>query len=336
MLLVKGRGIWDRRLAVRREGCHVVIPLSRSLTVDEIAAVKKRIRGAEVAVNRFVVESGRAKTLHEALAGRLPPQLLAKLPRSMDIVGEVAIVEVPAALDGYKRVLGEAILKSRRGIRMVLAKAGAVGGDFRLRGFEVIAGSGETETVYREHGCVYYLDLTKVYFSPRLSTERLRVARKVKSGETVVDLFAGVGPFSVLIAKSHRDAVVYAVDANPDAVQFLERNVAANRLNNVFPLLGDAREVAEKILLGRVDRVIMNLPERALEFVDVACRVLKSSGGVIHYYGFEAEPDTLGKAEEKLSMAILVAGRTRRFLESRLVRQVAPHEWQVAVDVWVF
>ena len=334
MLLVKRLKLLNSRLSVKGEGDFVVIPLSRELPTEEVSDLKMRLHGAEMASDGFEVSSKGAKTLRETIRDRLPFELLARLPRSLDIVGEVAIVEIPKGLEAYKGILGEAVIESRRGVKTVLAKAGAVSGEFRVREFETIAGSGKTETVYREHGCIYYLDPTKVYFSPRLSTERLRVARKVRSGEVVVDLFAGVGPFSILIAKQHSDAVVYAVDANPDAIRFLEKNTVVNRVNNVFPLLGDARKVAMK-LSGAADRIVMNLPEQALEFMNIACEVLKPSGGTVHYYGFEAEPNALEKAEDKLRIAVSKLHKSVSILEHRVVRSVAPHEWQVALDALI-
>jgi len=336
MLFVRGLELLDSQLTVEKNGDYVVIPLSRRLSAEEVAALKEQIREVDITVDRFDERKRRAQTLHDALKDRIPPQLLGRLPRSMDLVGRVAIVEIPPELKGYERLVGEAVMEVNRNVKTVLVKAGAVCGEYRLREFEVIAGTGETETVYREHGCVYHLDPTKVYFSPRLSQERWRIVQKVRSGEVVVDMFAGVGPFSIQTARKRRDVEVYAIDSNPDAIHFLEKNIAENKVNNVFPLLGDAREVVERSLAGKADRVIMNLPERAIEFVDVACKALKPSGGIIHYYGFEAEPDALKKGEEKLEKAVSSAGRTvRRVLDSRLVKPTAPHEWQVAVDALV-
>lgn len=336
ILNLKDLRLLNTRLVIRREEDHLAIPLSRRPTMEEAAIIRERLQEADIVADRFDEKGRRVKTLRETLADRLPPQLLTRLPRSMDIVGKVVIVEVPAELEAYKQLLGGAVLEVNRGVKTVLAKAGAVGGERRLREFEVIAGTGETETVYREHGCTYALDPVRVYFSPRLSQERLRIAQMAGGGEVVIDMFAGVGPFSIQIAKKHRDAKVYAIDVNPEAIQYLNLNVAANKVENVFPLLGDAREVVERDLAGKADRVIMNLPERAMEFIDVACKALKPSGGVIHYYGFEAEPNPLEKAEESLAGAVSEAGRAvKRVLGSRLVRGTAPHEWQVAVDILV-
>ena len=335
--LAIGLGIIDRGLRVTSGGGRVVIPLVRELSKGEVAILKEQLEGVETATWDFQERRKRPGSLLEALWGKLPPHLLASLPRSMDIIGRVAIVEVPPELAKYEDLLGGAVMEVHKRVETVLAKLGAVGGELRLRNYKVIAGVGETETVYREHGCIYHLDPTKVYFSPRLSRERWRITQQVGEGETVIDMFAGVGPFSIQIGKKHGDVKVYAIDINPDAYNYLKKNVATNKVEDrVFPLSGDARVIIRGDYVGVADRVIMNLPERAIEFIDVACKALKSAGGVLHYYGFEAEPDALGRAREKLSRAV---SRTRRVIEEfaglRLVRPIAPHEWQVAVDAIV-
>lgn len=289
-----------------------------------------------IAEDAFDERKRQIQSLSEALAGVLPPNLLNMLPRSMDLIGRIAIVEIPPELESHKRQVGEAVLKVHRGVETVLAKMGAVSGERRLRPLETIGGTGVTETVYREHNCTYWLDPTKVYFSPRLSQERWRLAQKAESGEVVVDMFAGVGPFSVLIAKKHRDAQLYAIDVNPDAIMYLKRNIAVNKVENVTPVLGDAREVIENSLADKADRVIMNLPESALKFVEAACKALKPEGGIIHFYGFEADPDPVEKAEMNLEGEVSKAKReVKRVVDARLVRPTAPHEWQVAVDALV-
>jgi tRNA (guanine37-N1)-methyltransferase len=216
----------------------------------------------------------------------------------------------------------------------VLGKAGAVSGTYRLREFEVIAGERRTATVHKEFGCEYYVDVAKAYFSPRLSHEHKRVAELVQKGETIVDLFAGVGPFAILIAKIVEAVKVYAVDINPDAVEFLKRNIRLNRVEKqVFPILGDARQVVDDKLSGVADRVIMNLPEKAEEFVDVACKATKPKGGTIHYYGFVRVPDSLEDMKLRFSRAVEKAGRkVERFLLVKTVRETAPYEWQVVLD----
>jgi tRNA (guanine37-N1)-methyltransferase len=259
---------------------------------------------------------------------------LASLPRAIDFVGDIAIIEIPPELDAYKGVIGEAILKLHENMRTVLAKAGVVSGTYRLREFNVIAGEPKTRTIHKEYSCQYYVDLATAYFSPRLSYEHSRVASLVKEGEIVIDLFASVGPFGILIAKTRGNVKVYSVDVNPRAIDFLKRNIRLNRVEGkVHPILGDAKQVVEERLSAVADRVIMNLPEKSIEFVDVACKALKPAGGVVHFYGFVNASDSLEKLKSRFVEAVEKCGRkVERIVSSRLVHATAPFEWQAALD----
>ncbi len=335
--IVAALGLLDKNIRITPEDGSLFIPLVEKPELKRFAEIQKGLGTFEIVVREFAVQPRRLKSALEVAAERLPPGLRASFPRSIDFVGEIAVVEIPAELAEYKAVVGEAVLEAHKNVRTVLAKSGAVEGVCRLREFEVIAGVPNTETVHREHGCRYFVDLGKVYFSPRLSHEHQRVASQVKEGETVVDMFAGAGPFSVLIAKLHSDVKVYAVDVNLDAVRYLEKNIKANGvLGEVLPILGDARTVVHEKLRGAADRVIMNLPESAVEYVDVACEALNPEGGIIHYYEFSKEDNAIEAAKKHLSEKVEKAGRTvSNFLSSRTVREVAPFKWQVVVDATV-
>jgi tRNA (guanine37-N1)-methyltransferase len=147
-------------------------------------------------------------------------------------------------------------------------------------------------------------------------------------------LFAGVGPFSVLIGKKNPKVKVYAVDLNPEAVELLKVNVRVNRVENrVFPVLGDARQIAAEKLQGLADRAIMNLPETAIEFVDAACQAIKPQGGVIHFYSFVRSPDSIENQKLRFTGAVEKVGRkVEAFLFVKSVRETAPYESQIVLD----
>ncbi len=332
IILAKKLGIIDRKLEIRKNRNHIYIPILRQ--PKEISMLKTQVPDFQLATNVFTKKKQQRKSPTQVLEKRLPPHLLASLPRALDIVGDIAIIEIPPELKAHERLIGESIMTVHKNVRTVLVKAGAVSGTYRLRGFEVIAGENKTATIHKEYGCKYHVDIAKAYFSPRLSQEHKRVASLVKKSETVVDLFAGVGPFSVLIAKNNAGAKVYAVDINPDAIEFLKRNIRFNRVENrVTPILGDARKAVEERLLGVADRVIMNLPETALEFVDTACKAIKLAGGMVHYYAFIRLPDSLENAQLRFSEAVEKTGRkVDAFLSAKTIRETAPYEWQVVLD----
>ncbi|RLI13879.1 MAG: tRNA (guanine-N1)-methyltransferase, partial [Candidatus Hecatellales archaeon] len=272
--------------------------------------------------------------LSEALKGKIPEKLLAKVPRSLDLIGHVAVVEIPRELEPYASLIGETLMRMHRHIETVLAKVGPVEGEHRIRRFKLIAGKPETETLHREHGCLFRLDVGKVYFSPRLSFEHARVAGLVRPGEAVLDMFAGVGPFSILIAKRNRNVRVYAVDANPEAYRYLYENVRLNKVEDrVTPVLGDIREVAETRLGSlRFDRVIMNLPEKASCYLAEACLLAKPEA-TVHYYCFAGGRTPKDEALKSLKENLAdLKVEDYGVLKVRLVREVAPRIWQVAVD----
>jgi tRNA (guanine37-N1)-methyltransferase len=334
IVLANKLGLIDKSLEIQRGEGDLCIPLVRQPDQNELITLKSEVPETELSTNVFAEKRPTAQSILQALENDLPSYLLSSLPQALDIIGDIAIVEILPELKAYENLIGEAILKTHRNIRTVLAKAGAIGGTYRLREFTFIAGEHKTKTVYREFGCQYNVDIAKAYFSPRLSHEHERVASLVQSSETVVDLFAGVGPFSVLIAKKNPNVKVCAVDINPDAVELLKVNARANRVENrVFPILGDARQITATRLKGFADRVIMNLPETAIEFIDAACQAIKPQGGIIHFYAFVRSPDSIENLKLRFSQAVESTGRkVEAFLYARSVRETAPYESQIVLD----
>ncbi len=334
LALINKLGLSDKGLEIQSDAHFLYMPLVRKPENDELAMIKAQLAESQLATRVFQEKKRRELTLVEVLEDQLPPHLSASLPHALDIVGDIAIIEVPPELKTHEHAIGEAILKVHKNVRTVLAKAGAVSGTYRLRELDFIAGEQKTETVHKEHGCRYYVDVAKAYFSPRLSHEHQRVAALIQKGETMVDLFAGVGPFSILAAKNNAEARVYAVDINPIAFQLLKKNIRLNRVENrVTPIIGDAKQVVEAKLSGVADRVIMNLPEKAIEFVDAACKAVKPAGGTVHFYGFLRHPDTIENMQLRFSEATEKTGRkVSAFLFAKTIRETAPYEGQVVLD----
>jgi len=327
-------GLLSRQFKVQREQDYLYVPLIREPLAEELKELKLIVPEPEIYKRSFLEHVKRQLKINDLLGDKLPPHFLASLPHAVDFIGDIAVVEIPPELEGYRSIIGGAILKAHKRVQTVLAKSGGVSGVYRLRTFQVIAGVKKTQTFHKEHGCVFHVDLAKAYFSPRLSYEHSRVASLVKSGETVVDMFAGVGGFSILIAKKHENIHVYSIDVNPDAFEFLKKNVLVNRVEaKVTPVLGDAKQIVDQLLGGVADRVIMNLPERAIEYVNVACKALKPAGGFVHYYEFSDMPQPLETAKSRLTEAVNKTNRRlEKILLSRIVRGVAPFTYQVVVD----
>ena len=335
-LLTEGN-VLDRKFQIKAGRKIVAIPLTHSLDPAGLATIKDKIPGAAVGTDEFTPLENRPKTLGEFLSSSIPAGIILQLPKSFDIVGDIAILELGAEFATYESRIAEAILEVHPNTKSVFAKAGSVSGVERIRPLRHIAGENRTQTVHREHGCSFKVDLSKVFFSPRLSSEHLRVASQVREGENVADLFAGVGPFSVLIAKAVKDVRVDAVDINPEATKLLTENLRLNKVaSKVQVHSGDARDVVPTQLEGKMDRVIMNHPSSAMEFVDTGCEALRPSGGVIHYYTFsEGEHCEESAGLELRKVVEKSKRRVEQILRTHKVREVAPMRWQVVVDAEV-
>jgi len=273
------------------------------------------------------------KDIREALRGELTDEELAQL-RAFDIVGDVAVIKIPEKLLPKKSAIGRALIEVHTQLRTVLNQVGPVGGEFRTRELEVIAGAPFTETTHNESGCTFKTDLAQVYFSSRLAHERLRIAKLVRPGEVVTNLFAGVGCYSIVIAKQSGAAKIYSIDKNPVAIEYTKENIRINKVGDrVVPILGDARDVVEKQLAGKSDRVIMPLPELARKFFDVALRALKPTGGIIHFYDLGEAPDIFSPSLDFARQAAAEKNFVVELLSNRAIRSYAPRCHHIVLDL---
>jgi len=310
---------------IERENGFVFFPITSSKGLSGYEVVEREPQKRELGPN----------SIKEALEGKLSENELEELVTSFDVVGDIAILEIRDSLKEKEKEIADAVLEVHKSINTVTKKASAMKGEYRVRELEVIGGEDKTEAVYRESGCVMKVDLAKVYFSPRLSFERLRVAKKVGPGEKVLVMFAGVGPFALVIAKNQPKATVKAIELNPIGVEYMEKNIALNKMSKqIEAIQGDVKEVVPKRFAGWADRVLMPLPKGAHEFLSEAILACKP-GGIIHFYHFEETPGEVEKARKVVEDAAAKAGRKAEFLEGRVVRPYAPTINQVVVDARV-
>ncbi len=272
------------------------------------------------------------KMLKRVLQDVLSEEENEQLISAFDQIGDIIIVRIPDSLISKKQIIGKTLLEQVSTANSVFYQSSPVEGDFRTRQLEVIAGEDKTQTEYRENGCRFIVDVEKAFFSPRLSTERERIAGLVKEGEVVVNMFGGVGMFSLLAAKDTA-CTVYNIDINPVASQLCKENSQINKLKGeVISLNGDATKVIDEHLTGKADRVLMLLPERSDEFLDSALNCLKDNG-IIHYYSHmhaDRKQDAPRLSEEHF---MSVNKTNAEIITSRNVRPVGPRFYQTVVDV---
>jgi tRNA (guanine37-N1)-methyltransferase len=255
---------------------------------------------------------------------------------AFDQIGDIVIIKIPNELMPKKKFIADTILAHVKSAKAVFAQVSPVRGDYRVRNLEFIAGENRTITEYKEHGCRFRVDVAKTYFSPRLSTERLRIANMVGEGETIVNMFAGVGTYSILMARMNKTCKVYSIDSNAVAAELCEANAKLNKVQDrVVSIHGDAGEVIKDKLAGQADRVLMPLPESAKEFVDSAVLALKKKG-VVHYF-IHIRADN-----KKTSKNLGLQDAHKAFVkynhivqQVRVVRGVGPRIYQIVADVLV-
>ena len=262
-------GLLDISHRISRDGEYILLPLRGAQSPDM----------GYKAVELDLEDRALRETDYRSLIDG-PPEMRDRLPVSFDVIGDVAIVRIDDDLLPMASEIGTALMRTHPRLRTVALDRG-VKGDLRVRDLEIIAGEPRTETVHTEYGIRLKIDPAKVYFNPRLSNERRRIASLVREGEKVIDMFAGVGPFSIMIAKHARPEMVYAMDLNHDAVEYMKENIRMNKVSTVIPIEGDSRQLVFEVPCA--DRIIMNLPHSGREFFHDALTRLKL-GGIIHFY----------------------------------------------------
>ncbi len=271
------------------------------------------------------------KVLEDVLTVKENDELIS----AFDQIGDIIIVRIPESLLSKKKIIGQALLDQVKIVRSVFYQASAVEGDFRTRDLEIIAGEDNTETEYKEFGCKFTVDVKNAFFSPRLSTERERIANLIQDGEVVTNMFAGIGMFSIMAAKKN-NCTVYSIDINPVASKLCERNIGLNKMiGKVISINGDASEIVKKQLMNKSDRTLMLLPERSDEFLESAVNTTKN-GGIIHYYSHihADKKSDAGKLSEEHYLKITPV--KSEILKSKIVRAVGPRYYQTVVDVKIF
>ncbi|MCX6772686.1 MAG: class I SAM-dependent methyltransferase family protein [Candidatus Micrarchaeota archaeon] len=294
-------------------------------------AVKTKPPGRVLITREMKARQEHGKSLGEAMEGKLTKSEQGELVKSFDIVGDIAVVDVPPSLVGKQQLLANAILKNHKNVHVVAKKVGGTGGEFRIRPVEVIAGEDRTHTVCREAGCEFELDLNFVYFSSRLETERTRIAALVKKGEHVLVPFAGVGPYAIRIAKKVPSAKVVAVELNSVAVEFLLKNMERNKCANIAPVRGDASKDLPGDFVNWADRAIMPHPTDGARFLPTIIPCIKK-GGMLHYYSFGDAMKPYAAAEMELKTVAMRLGRKVEVVFKRVARPYSKERVQVVVD----
>jgi len=218
------------------------------------------------------------------------------------------------------------IMKRHKSIRFVLQKLDKRQGEFRLYPCKFIAGSKNTEVLHKEYNYFIKVDPRKVYFSSREGTERQRIVSLIKLGERIFVMFSGAAPYAIAIGKKYPNNEIVCVEINVKAVEYAEKNARLNNLTNIKNICWDVREARG---LGKFDRIIMPLPESAIEYLDNA--VLNSKKGtIIHLYGLSKNFKDL---EKKVKEKAETYNFKYKIIKRQKVLPYAPRISKVRLDI---
>ncbi|MCX8173284.1 MAG: class I SAM-dependent methyltransferase family protein [Thermoplasmata archaeon] len=305
-------GYLDKSRKVERDRAFVYFPVVSA--IPEFDCVEMECIERE----KFVPFRQIAKKLGVEEAG---------LPRKWEKFGTVVVLKLPECLETRKEEIGR-VYAEVLGAKTVVADRSGIYGEFRKPAFEVIYGN-DTVTVHKESGVRFKFDVLKLMYSSGNIFERGRLIGLVRPGEVIVDMFAGIGYFSIPIAMKTEVAKIYACEKNPEAFEFLTENIRLNRVEaKVVPLLGDCREVAPANV---ADRVIMGYLKETDKFLPHALRCLKAGKGIIHYHDVVRAGQFPGEILERIK------ARIPRFevLLVRVVKSYAPRMVHGVVDLRV-
>eukprot|EP01112_Ceratiomyxa_fruticulosa_P004051 TRINITY_DN1439_c0_g2_i2.p1 TRINITY_DN1439_c0_g2~~TRINITY_DN1439_c0_g2_i2.p1 ORF type:complete len:448 (+),score=85.48 TRINITY_DN1439_c0_g2_i2:87-1430(+) len=286
-------------------------------------------------------------TTEQVLRQYIPPEI-EQIPSSFETIGHIAHLNLKDELLPYKGVIGEVLLAKNPSLKTVVNKTGLIETEFRTFPMEVIAGVDSLDTEVKESGCIFRFNFAEVYWNSRLQMEHDRVIQMILKGSTVADVFAGIGPFAIPLAK--KGCVVFANDLNPRSFHYLKENAAANKVQkNINCYNKDGREFIHFIskanqpiasssssssksqpgLLPVIQHYIMNLPALAVSFLDVFRELNLKHRPVIHCYGFTDAPDLHADILAQITQVLGKAPLNPQVYE---VRDVSPKKRMMCVS----
>jgi len=342
--------ILDKRKITMHMGHYVLFPLvkDKKKVNNLIECIGNELNFEIINAKGKMVPNYKFRSLEEALIGVLPEDIIDLIPKSYDVIGKIAIIEFDRfnslsvdKISLYKKRIAEAIVKVNKTVETVYEKKSEVKGRYRLKELQPIFGVDNPETFHKENHSIYKIDVKNTYFTPRLVFERKRLSLlKFAKNELIIDMFAGVGPISIQIARNH-DVKIYSFDINPTAHKYLIENIKLNKLKgeilayniDVVDLKKSSNQLGI-ILKNRVDRTIMNLPEQSMNYLDIACFLMKKTGGILHLYQFCEKPNPIEKGIENLKTKLNRMGwYIEEIINSKIVKPFSPKSDLIVADV---
>lgn len=271
--------------------------------------------------------------LKEKLKGKIPTNLLELLPKGYQLLGQVCILNLKKELLKYRKLIAETSLNLIPSAKTICLKTDIIKGQFREPSIEVLAGEKNTVVKHHEFDCVFEFDISKIMWSKGNMNERQRLASLIKKNEIVVDFFAGLGYWVIPIAKHCLTKRIIAIELNPVAFKFLQKNIILNLVSDKIEAInGDCVEVAKKLNI-KADRIILGLIPSPF-FALPAALSLSKKGTIIHFEGI-ASTDNPNELFEEVRKIALENKRTIKLIKANEVKSFSPHKSHFTLDIQV-
>jgi len=311
------KGILSDTHNAKKKGNFVYFPL------------KKKIKSKYDIVQKQFSQKKKKNSFKEIVGKQLSAKELKILKTAQDTIGDIAIIEIPEELRKKGKLLGKALLKAKPYIKTALMK-GKHDTKYRTQKLKWLAGKKTKETIHKENNVKLKVDVEKVYFSPRLSSERERISKLIKKNEKVLVMFSGCGPFLCVMSKNSKAKELVGIEINPIGHKYALENIKLNKLSNVRAYKGDVAKIVPK-LKEKFYRILMPAPHDAKEYISIAFKALKKEG-YLHFYTFAKEKDTK-KIKEFLRIEAAKHGFKIRILKEVKCGQVSPGEYRICFDI---
>lgn len=274
--------------------------------------------------------------LQEKLREKLSDKELELLPSGFQRIGDIIILNIHEELIKFKGIIGKEVLEMF-GVRSVCLKTGEIKGEFREPQIEVISGSKNTETIIKENNCLYKFDVRKLMFAKGNVNERIRIAKLVKKNEVIVDMFAGLGYFSIPIGKLSKAKKLFSIELNPNAFNALEENIKINKIKIIEAIHGDNKKVVENLAEEgiKADRILMGYLPPPVDFLPFAMKIVKS-GTILHYEDLirtDFKKEDIDKAMNCINNEAEKVGLRAKLLMAKKVKSYGPKKDHYVLDV---
>ncbi len=252
------------------------------------------------------------------------------------LLGDILILKLSDDLHNYRSAIAQIILDKVKGKIRSVIYIRQIKGQTRQPDAELLLGDSNTETIYKEYGYMFKLDVLKLMLSLGNSEERKRVSKLSNQNEIVLDMFAGVGQFTIPVAVHSRPKRIFSVEINPDAYYYLIENIFLNNVTDiVFPILGDSKKVVPRFFNeSTFDRIFMGYFNGTLDFIPVAVRVIKN-GGIIHFHDLFPKGSAIETAKNEIKKVFEELKTIPEFIFSKIVKSYSPKLDHVVLDIKV-